>query len=442
MQPTQDLSRFRARFEALGTTPGNGTLAALRGTALTRFEATGFPTTRHEDWKYTNLKTLRSTAFGAADPAAAGRVDAAAVNEFRFGGLACAHLVFVNGRFAPPLSLVGDLPDGVTVCSLAEALERDPTGVAGRLESRLEADRTPFTALNTALFEDGAFVHVPRGVSVDTVIHVLHLATAEGAPTDAHPRSIFVIEDGASATVVEDFAALAPGAYLTNAVTEIEVGENASLHHHSLVRESDAAFHVGYLDVHLARASRLVSHSVTTGGKLVRNNVHAVLGGEGIDCTLNGLVIGSGDEHIDNQTRIVHAKPHCDSHELYKAILDDRAEGVFNGKIYVEQDAQKTDAKQSNHALLLTREAQINSKPELEIYADDVKCTHGATIGRLDREALFYLRSRGISRNDAENLLTLAFASDVVERISVEPIREQVEKLLYAKLPQAKEIRE
>ena len=194
--------------------------------------------------------------------------------------------------------------------------------------------------------------------------------------------------------------------------------------------------------MHLARASRFVSHSVSTGGKLVRNNVHAVLDGEGIDCTLNGLVIGSGDEHIDNQTRIVHAKPHCDSHELYKAILDDRAVGVFNGKIYVEQNAQKTDAKQSNHALLLTREAQINSKPELEIYADDVKCTHGATVGRLDREALFYLRSRGISRNDAENLLTLAFASDVVERISVEPIREEVEKLLYAKLPQAKEIRE
>jgi len=435
-------SGLQRRLAGLEPIPGNGWLAALRADAIGRFREAGIPTTRDEDWKYTSLKPLETLDIQAIDESKKKRVTAEMIAPFKLGGVECCHLVFVDGRLAEGPSTGQNLPEGVRVQSLARALETEPEAIRAHLARGAVLESTPFVALNTALMEDGAYVCVPRGREAEIVIHLLFISTASGAPTDTHPRNLIVIEESARATLVEDYVGFENGVYFTNPVTEVVVGENAELEHHKLVRESDAAFHIGYLNAHLARDSRFTTHGITLGGRLVRNNVNAVLDDEGITCTLNGLVVGNGEQHLDNQTRIIHQKPRCESHENYKAILDDRARGVFNGKIYVAKNAQKTDAKQSNHALLLTREAEMDSKPELEIYADDVKCTHGATVGRLDRDALFYLRSRGMERTAAENLLTFAFASDVVERIGIAPIRRAVETMLYAKLPRAREIRE
>ena len=437
-------SGFHRRLDDLGPAAGNGWLAALRADAIARFRETGIPTTRDEDWKYTSLKALEALEIQATQESKQNRVTADMIARFQFGGVDCCHLVFVDGRLAEGLSTCKNLTEGIQVQSLARALEleTEEEAIRAHLARGANPESTPFVALNTALMRDGAYVRVPRGCEVGTVIHLLFVSTASSTPTDSHPRNLIVLEESARATVVEDYVGLENGVHFTNPVTEVVVGENAELEHHKLVRESDKAFHIGYLNVHLSRASRFTSHGISMGGQLVRNNVNAVLDDEGITCTLNGLIVGNGDQHLDNQTRIIHQKPHCDSHENYKAVLDDRARGVFNGKIYVARDAQKTDAKQSNDALLLTREAEMDTKPELEIYADDVKCTHGATVGQLDHDALFYLRSRGVEKTAAENLLTYAFASDVVERIGIEPIRHEVESMLYAKLPQAKEIRE
>jgi len=433
-------SGFLRRLADLDSGAGNGWLAALRAEAMGRFREAGIPTTRDEDWKYTSLKPLEKLAIQAIDESKRKRVTAETIAPFTFGGAECCHLVFVDGRLAEGPSTCKNLTEGVQVRSLARALESEPEAIRAHLARGAVPESTPFVALNTALMQDGAYVRVPRGMEAKTVIHLLFVSTASSVPTDSHPRNLIVLEESARATVVEDHVGLEDGVYFTNPVTEVVVGENAELEHHKLVRESGAAFHIGYLNAHLARSSRFTTHGISMGGRLVRNNVNALLDDEGITCTLNGLIVGNGEQHLDNQTRIIHQKPRCDSHENYKAILDDRARGVFNGKIYVAKDAQKTDAKQSNHTLLLTREAEMDAKPELEIYADDVKCTHGATVGRLDRDALFYLRSRGMEKTAAENLLTFAFASDVVERIGVEPVRRAVEAMLYAKLPQAREI--
>jgi Fe-S cluster assembly protein SufD len=263
-------------------------------------------------------------------------------------------------------------------------------------------------------------------------IQLVFLTTPSAEPAVAHPRTLILAGINSQAAIIETFAALEDGVYFTNGVTEIVLGEGAVLDHTKVQRESKNAFHIATQQVHQARASNITSHSIALGGGLVRNDVNVVLDAEGCECTLNGLYLANGRQHIDNHTRIDHARPHCASHELYKGILDGKAHGVFNGKIYVHQDAQKTDAKQTNKTLLLSEDAVINSKPQLEIYADDVKCTHGATIGQLDEEAVFYLRSRGVGQEEARSLLTYAFANDIISRIKVEPIRAGLEQALLA----------
>ena len=335
--------------------------------------------------------------------------------------------VIVNGRFDTTLSRTKGLPAGVQAGSLAAALKDHPDVVQRYFGQLADFTTRSFTALNTAFVQDGAFVHVPEGVVLEQPIHVIFVSGADAAKMMSHPRTLVVAGAGAQARVIESYIGAAGETYFTNAVSEIFVGENAGVDHYKVQQESLEAFHIGSLHVHTSRSSRFSSHSFTLGGKFVRNDATALLDGEGGDCTLNGLYLADRDRLVDNHTTIDHAKPHNGSHEVYKGILGGTSRAVFNGKIIVRQDAQKTDAKQTNRALLLTDGATINTKPQLEIFADDVKCTHGATVGRLDETALFYLKSRGIAARTARQLLTYAFAADVLESIELAEVREGLE---------------
>lgn len=411
-------------------------LAQRREEAFARFLTLGFPTTRDEEWRFTSVAPIAEQRFALAAPRAAGAAPAG-LAPFRLDGLFGTQLVFVDGRYAPALSAAGDLPRGVRVENLRNAGDEGGHHL-GRVAP---ADRHAFVALNTAFLADGAFIHVPAHAVVEKPIHVLFLSTGAGNGTAlmAHPRVLVVLGDNSQASVVESYAGPDGTRYLTNAVTELVLGPHAVLDHYKLQHESVDAYHVGGTYIHTARSANCSSHSVSLGGALVRNDVIAVLDGEGGECTLNGLYVGDAQRLVDNHTTIDHAKAHCGSREIYKGILADRARGVFNGKIIVRADAQKTDAKQTNRALLLSRDAQINTKPQLEIFANDVKCTHGAAVGQLDEEAVFYLRSRGIGRAEARHLLIHAFAGDVLQRMPVAAIREAVEHVLQAQLARALE---
>jgi Fe-S cluster assembly protein SufD len=412
-------------------------LKVLRQRAIDRFAVLGFPTSREEEWRLTNVAPLVQEAFHrpVADP---NIMDPGQIAPFDFA--AKARLVFINGRFSERLSTLGELPAGTIVGSLAEALERMPDKVEPWLGQHAKFDEHPFVALNTAFLRDGAFVWVPRGVIAGPV-HLLFLGCPEdGRSTVSYPRNLIVTGEGSQLTIVETYAGT--GTYFTCPVTEMVAGPNSVVDHYKVQRESRDAFHVATFQIEGQRSSAPSSHSISIGGGLVRNDVNAVLNGEGIDCILNGLYLAEGRQLVDNHMRVEHAKPHCASHELYKGILDGKARSIFNGLIHVHPGAQKTDAKQSNRNLLLSREAVANSNPQLEIYADDVKCTHGSTVGQLDDDAVFYLRSRGIGEEAARSLLTYAFASDIVERIKVEPVRKDLEEFLFARLPQGEVVRQ
>ncbi len=405
-------------------------LRRLRRGAIDRFAAVGFPTLDDEEWRFTPLAALTRVPFALAEPGAA--VTAEALDHAALEAGPCSRLVFVNGHFAPELSSLSALPAGAVVASLAEALAKHPDKVEAHLARYADGEDHPFTALNTAFLRDGAFVSLPPGQAVTEPIHLVFVATSPGKATVCHPRNLIVAGANSQATLIESYVGLGEDVTFTNAVTEIVLGEGAILDHYKVQRESRTAFHVARTQVQQSRSSKFRSHSLTFGGRLTRNDINAHVGGEGCECTLNGLYLASGEQLVDNHTRIDHAMPHCASHELYKGILDGKARGVFNGKIFVHQDAQKTDAKQTNQTLLLSEEAVIDTMPQLEIFADDVKCTHGATVGQLDPEALFYLRSRGIGSTEARALLTFAFANDVIGRVQVEPLRRRLEESLLA----------
>jgi Fe-S cluster assembly protein SufD len=365
-------------------------------------------------------------------------VDRSTLAPFLVHGLTHAQLVFVNGRFAPALSWLAGLPPQAVVGSLAAALAADPGLVDPYFSRCAKVDGQALVALNTAFVDDGALLHVPAGTAVHDPVHVLYFTTGDH-PVVTHPRTLIVVGDGSALKVIESYAG-APGAsYFTNAVTEIVGGERSHVEHVRVQRESLAAYHTSATAIYLERQATFTQQNVTLGGAIVRNDVSAVLDAEHISCTLNGLYLGNANRLVDNHTVIDHARPHCESHEVYKGMLADAARGVFNGKIFVRQDAQKTDAKQTNKVLLLSEDATINTKPQLEIFADDVKCTHGATVGQLDEEALFYLRARGIGLHEARAMLVHAFASDIIDRIAIEPLRESLEEALTAQLPREAE---
>jgi Fe-S cluster assembly protein SufD len=406
-----------------------GWVAGIRRTGMERFRETGFPTVREDAWKYTNIAPFVKVPFQLASDE---RGSFARPLPLPAG--AGVQIVFVNGRYAPELSSVGLLTGGLEVASLADVLMARPESVEPYL-AKVVRDGNAFAQLNSAFVDDGVFVRIPARTPVPDPIHLIFVSEPAFGPTVSHPRNLVIAEAGSQAAVVETFLGAAGEPYFTNAVTEVVLGDGAVLDFSKLEREGDAAFHVATTAVSLGRNSNFTSHSISLGGALARNDLNVRLDAEGADCTLNGLFLGNGTQLLDNHTLIDHAMPHGTSRELYKGILDGKSRGIFHGKIIVRPDAQKTDAMQTNKNLLLSKESLVNSEPALEIFADDVKCRHGSTIGQLDAAAMFYLRSRGIGEDEARNLLVYAFASDVASRIRVAPLRALVEQHLGLRLP-------
>lgn len=408
-------------------------LDRLRREGIARFDAVGFPHNKQEEWRFTNVAPIARTAFALAE-----RVALAGKPPFSFGGEAAAELVFVNGHYMPALSKAETLPVGVRVGSLAEAARADGGLLEQHLGRHAAVEQNPFVALNTGFVREGAFVHFARGAVLERPVHLLFLSVPSAEPAVTHPRVLIVADDNAEGSVVETYAGIGEGVYFTNTVTEVVAGNNARLDHLKLQHESREAYHVATTQAQVGRTGAFISHSATLGGKLARNDLNVVLAGDGAEATMNGVVWISGDQHADNHTLLDHARPGCASHELYKHVLGDKAAGVFKGKILVRQPAQKTDSKQTSKTLLLSDDAVMNSQPALEIYADDVKCTHGSTIGPVDEDMVFYLRSRGVSLEAARHLLTYAFAADITRRIRVEPVRRRLEDWMAAQegLPQ------
>jgi Fe-S cluster assembly protein SufD len=405
-------------------------LQDLRDQAASRFVELGFPTVRDEEWRFTNVAPIASSEFRIA-PAAS--LDAAALDAAIYAN-APFRVVLVNGRYSPELSRAAGLPTGMRFGSLASAIT-DQADIVGRYLGQLASvDGRAFIALNTAFTQDGAYVYVPDGTVFEQPLQILYVSTDEGATAMSHPRTLVVAGDRTQLQIVETYVSAPGQRHFTNAVTEIVAGESAVIDHYKVHEESVEAFHIASMHLHCARSSNISTHAFTLGGRLVRNDIVAVLDGEGAECTLNGLYLADGERLVDTHTTIDHAKPHCPSHEVYKGILGGKARAVFNGKIIVRPDAQKTDAKQTNRALLLSDHATINTKPQLEIFADDVKCTHGAAIGQLDEDALFYLRARGLTFAEARDLLIHAFAGEILDRVKVEPLKQALEAELYAQL--------
>ena len=410
-------------------------LAALREAGMASFAGLGFPTTGHEDWRFTGVDRIANTQFEPAGPERS-QPSTEALAPFLPPDLNAGLLVFVNGRYVPGLSTMPSLPQGVRVVPLAEAIHGGDDIVETHLGGFRAFEDDAFTAMNTAFIGDGVLVHVPAGKCVDVPIHLLNVAAPGRQPIMTHPRNLIVCDAGSKVTVIEHYVALEDGIVLNNAVTQIEVGPEAELSHYLIEQESLQGCNVSSLFLHQQGHSRAASHTVLFGGALVRNNVHTVLDGEGCECLINGLFVGEKTQHLDNFMRVEHAAPHGDSRQFYKGILSDSARGVFSGRIYVAKAAQKTDAKQTNANLLLSDTAQIDTKPQLEIYADDVKCTHGATIGQVDEDAVFYLRSRGIHEKAARAMVVYAFAAESFERMQNEPLRNWLGRQLLAKLPE------
>ncbi len=435
----QAVEPYLAHFERLRAhSTGPAELAELRQAAIERFAELGFPTLGQEEWRFTDVSPVTRTRFELApDTAPPAGAD---VEPFSYPD--CLRLVVANGRLVPELSDLAELPDGVTACGLAEAVANHPGLVADHLGRYASFDSHPFVALNTALWSDGVLVHVPRNTVVEKPFNVVVLGQPGAEPVALFPRLLVVAEESSQLTLVEQYATLGSGRYLACPVTEIVAQANAVVDHYKLQRESIDAFHMATFQIHQDRDSNVSSHSISWGGGVVRNDVNAMLDGEGCEATLNGLYMVEGEQLVDYHMRVEHAKPHCDSHELFKGILEGRSRSVFNGRIYVHPGAQKTDAKQTSRNLLLSPEALCNANPQLEIFADDVKCTHGSTVGQLDETAIFYLRSRGIGEEAARSLLTYAFAADIVERIRVPQVRRELEEFLFRRLPKGDIVRQ
>lgn len=434
------LSAFE-RFAKNGSVGDPSWVRQLRERAISRFTKMGFPTARrgNEEWKYTNIGPIAKIPFQSLPAVVADLPQPRQIERFLFGKSSWSRLVFVNGNYAEELSRVSSLPDGVTVGNLAEAITKEPELVEKHLARYASYETKPFTALNTAFVRDGAFIQIPDGILLEEPIHLLFLSTQRDRPTVSHPRLLILIGRESKATIIESYGSLASeavprrganGGYFTNGVTEVVVGEGATVDHYRLQEQSPEAFHIVTANVALARDSSYSSVTLDIGGKLARNNLNLFMGAEGASCSLNGLYLVTDSQHVDNQVVIDHAKSHTTSRELYKGILDGKSRAVFGGSIVVRKNAQKVDAQQSDKNLLLSDEAEADTKPAFWIYADDVKCAHGAACGKLDPDALFYLQSRGMSDPAARRLLTRGFVSEVIQTIASEPVRAHVDKLV------------
>ena len=406
-------------------------VAECRRRGYRRFLELGVPTARMEAWRFTNPAALARTPFRAATP-----VSPEMARPLLPAPLAPTRFVFANGFFSRELSTATS-PPGISVTGLARSLAEDPEPLRPYFE--FDDTAAAFESLNAGFLQDGAVIRVAAGAVVTQPVEVVHLSLPGHGPTAAHPRTLVLAGAHSQASILETYAGGRGDATWTNAVTTISCGEGAVLEHSNLQQESDSAFHVHAIRATQERASNFVSHNVALGSGFARTDLSVRFVGEGGECTLNGLFIGAGTQHLDTHTVIDHAQPRCVSRELYKGILDGRARGVFDGKIIVRPGAQKTDAIQTNKNLLLSREALVDSTPALEIFADDVKCKHGSTIGQLDATALFYMRSRGIGETEARTLLTYAFAADVADRLKIPALRSRVESHIRSRLSAAGE---
>lgn len=421
-----------------GSSPG--WLAPIRRAAIERFAELGFPTRKNEAWKYTSISGIAGASLDPEPPARDG-VSRDQLRALLGSDASQGWFVFEDGRFAPELSSDDPLPAGVEIDGLAGALGRHPELIRPLLDREDSLDR-PFAALNGAFQRDGAFVRIAAGASPQRPIQLLFVASPGAAGRVANPRNIIRIDRGAKAAVMLRFESFCHDVYWTNAMTQILLEDDAELDLVSVQSESDTAYHFSSVDVRQARDSRFRSHQISLGGALARSEIYARLDAPGVDCALNGLFLADGAQHVDCQTTIDHASTHGTSRELYKGILGGRSRGVFNGSVLVRPDAQKTNAQQFNPNLLISDGALINTKPTLEISADDVKCSHGSTVGRLDEDALFYLRARGVDERAARRMLTNAFAAEIARAIPQDSLRAQVELLVTAKLERSQDVME
>jgi Fe-S cluster assembly protein SufD len=414
------------------TVEGPEWLEPIRRRAIERFAATGFPASRDEEWRFTPIAPIAQGTWRQAD-GSGHRVTREQLTPYIFGHPEWTTLVFVDGTYADALSSAGALGSGVRVGSLFDTVT--DSVLEKHLARLAPVEASAFTALSTAFMRDGGLVYVPANTDLVRPVHLVFVSTAEAGGSVTHPRNLIVVGAGSRASIIESYVTLAEGtSYWTNAVTEVLAGANSWIEHTRIQRESERAYHIGLTHVEQERDSHYRSFSLAMGGALARHNLTARLNGENVETLMYGLYLTRGDQVVDNHTAIHHDQPNCRSWEVYKGVLDGRSRAVFNGKVFVKPEAQKTDAKQTNRNLLLSDVAKVNTKPQLEIFADDVKCTHGATVGRLDDIALFYARSRGVPVDKAQLLLTYAFAAEVTSEVVLEPVRDELERLVRERL--------
>jgi Fe-S cluster assembly protein SufD len=427
----EQFSTFEQSLNGASKTP----VHTLRKNAIAALSEIGFPTIKQEDWRYTSLSSLFKNNFVPAT--AVDRDTSKLSDDMRADFPLTSELVFVNGHYSKALSRLRGPDSEAVILSLAEAMESHAELVQQHLAKYMKADDNGFVALNTSFVQDGVFMYIPKGMQIEHPVHLIFLNSSNNEMVMTQPRILVVAEQGSSLKLIESHYSQSDSVYFTNVVMEVVAGDNAQVEHYKVQQDSEKAFHISNSYALLGRDTRFFSQSFTFGSKLARNNFSMGLYGEGGEGTINGLFMPHGKQHVDNHTVIDHAVPHCNSHETFKGLLDGESRGVFSGKIIVRQDAQKTDAKQSNNNILLSDKAVMDTKPQLEIFADDVRCTHGATIGRLDEKALFYLRTRGLNKEEAFNMLSYAFASKLVEAVSIEGLKEKLDKYIHNRLNEA-----
>ena len=435
------IKNYSADFMQLKNTKENDWFSKQRQSAFDIFQESGFPNTRVEDWKYTDVKPIAKNTFSNITESNMAS-DNNEIDEILIKGLDCINLVFINGAYSEKYSDIKNISNKIVIKSMADALINDESLLKKHLTKHINQELSSFTALNTAFIQDGAYINISANTNIDKPINITYISRDSNHPFATHPRNLIVMGENSNATVIENYVGSGKVNYFTNSVTETVLLQGAVLKHYKIQQEGSSAFHIASLNTSQSKDSRFESHLVSIGGALVRNNINASLNEEGAEIIMNGLYMTEDVQHVDNHTRVDHLKPHTQSHQNYRGVLNGKSRGVFNGKVVVHPQAQKIEAYQNNANLLLSDDAEIDTKPELEIYADDVKCTHGATVGQLDDDMLFYLRSRAVDEKTARSLLTYAFADEVISEINLKEIQNKLERLIIGRLPDSSLIRE
>ena len=437
----ETIQHYLADFKQLQNIKKDDWFSKQRQSAFNIFQKSGFPSTRKENWKYTDVRPIAKNLFSNIANSNV-MISDDEIDAILFKELECIELVFVNGTYSEKYSNIKNLPNELTIKNMANALGNDEDFLKKHLSQYVNDNSSSFTALNTAFIQDGAYINVPSDLILERPISITYVSKDNSNIFATHPRNLIFMGENSKATIIENYIGIDNTNYFTNAVTETSLSQGASLKHYKIQQESSNAFHIGNLNASQNKDSRFESHSISIGGALVRNDINAQLNEEGAEIIMNGLYMTDNAQHIDNHTRVDHFKPYTQSNQNYRGVLNGKSRGVFNGKVVVHPQAQKIEAYQNNANLLLSDDAEIDTKPELEIYADDVKCNHGATIGQLDNDMLFYLRSRAVDEQTARSLLTYAFVDEIINNISFQSIKNKLEHLIIGRLPDSSLIRE